>query len=550
MHVFRKYILFSGFLILLFTACKNQEKSKNIEGEETSEGLISEENFKITDSKSLESYFKTGIDSSKYHYPKNLSGFYKENEFRPVWNNGEFREDLIRNIENIESEGLFPEDYHASEIKDLLASVSSNSAEKNAELEILLTDNFFRLAHDLNTGKLDPTQLYEYWGTPLNEINTGEILKIAIKEQNISSILDSLKPKNKVYTGLKRALREYDKTKFSEKNITKVPPGKLIRPGERDGRIPLVAKRLGELGFYKKPTDTSTLLSDDLQKSIERFQKSYGLEEDGIIGASTIDNLNMTKEDRYHQILVNMERWRWYPRDLGEHFIIINIADFQLNVIKDEDTVGTYKTMVGLPYRQTPVFSDQIKYVIYNPTWTIPPTIEKKDVLPGMRRDKNYLKDRSLNIYDKDNNPVDASTIDWNSSEPLKYTYRQGPGPTNPLGRVKIIYPNKYMIYLHDTSHRSLFNKRNRARSSGCVRVQDALKLAKYLLNDQPKYDDEKIEEILDSGKTTEIPVTKKVSVHHFYWTAYPENDSIKFIDDIYNLDKKLWEYLKPTENR
>ncbi|AVR45558.1 hypothetical protein C7S20_09920 [Christiangramia fulva] len=545
---FRNLIHFSIFLFLIaFSGCKNDEEKK--EASSTSEEKVTKKAENLTNSHSLQNLFASGIDSTAFYAPAQISAFYRKNEFQPIWNDSQLREDIIANIENSEAKGLFPEDYHASEIRELHNSINSNSDEKNARFEILLTDAFFRLAHDLATGKLNPKELYANWGTPLNSVAPENLLSNVIKKNNVSEILVSLEPENPVYSGLKKALRNFEKDSFSEEKITKIPAGKLIRPGERDERISKVAKRLQELGFHQKSTDTTKLYGEDLEKSLRNFQKAHGLEEDGIIGGSTIDNLNKSQEDRYHQVLVNLERWRWYPRKLGEQYILINISDFQLNLIKEGDTLGTYKTMVGLPSRQTPVFSDEIEYVIYNPTWTIPPTIEKKDVVPGMRRDRNYLKERSLNVYDKQNNRVDPSKIEWTSSEPYSYTYRQGPGPTNPLGQVKIIYPNKYMIYLHDTPHRELFNKRNRARSSGCVRVENALQLAKYLLNDQPKYDDEKIKEILDSGKTTEIPVTKKVSVHHFYWTAYPENDSIKFIDDIYDLDEELWQNLKPTGN-
>lgn len=533
-------LLISLFLI----ACKNEEKAP-VAFEPKSTAEIKN----LTTEKKLENTFSEGIDSSAFYTPSALSEFYRENKYQPVWDQAENRKDLFSNIENVESEGLFPEDYHFSELKELLNSAASNSPEQNTKLELLLSDAFLRLSHDLGTGKLNPKKLYKSWGTPLNSVDPQKLLEAVIKTGNIGKILDSLKPKSEVYTGLKNSLKKIDKNELSEEKITIIPSGKLVRPGESDKRIPLIAKRLNELGFLKSKVDSTTSYNERLEESLKRFQKAHGLEEDGIIGNSTISNLNMSKQDRYHQVLINMERWRWYPRDLGEQYLIINVADFQLKLVKNGDTIGTYKTMVGIPSRQTPVFSDEIEYVIYNPTWTIPPTIEKKDVIPGMRRDPDYLRNRSLNVYDSQNNRVDPSKIDWHSSEPLKYTYRQGAGPTNPLGQVKIIYPNKYMIYLHDTPHRELFDKKNRARSSGCVRVQNALKLAKYLLNDQPEYDDKKIQEILDSGKTTQIPVTKKVSVHHFYWTAYPVGDSIKFIDDIYSLDKKLWENFKPTRN-
>lgn len=545
MRIFRLSVFY--FMIFFFlTACKNEVKEKDPVAFEPKNAAEVEN---LTSEKKLKNVFSEEIDSTDFFNPIVLAEFYRKKDYQPVWDQSKNREDLFSNIENIESEGLFPEDYHFSELKELLKSAASNSPAQNTKLELLLTDAFLRLSHDLGTGKLNPKQLYRNWGTPLNSVNSEKLLEKAISEGNISKILDSLTPKSEVYTGLKKALKEIDKAKLSEEKITVIPSGKLIKPGEQDERIPIIAKRLNELGFLQRRSDSTTFYKENIQASIQRFQQTHGLEEDGIIGNSTISNLNMSKKDRYNQILINMERWRWYPRDLGEEYILINIPDFQLKLVKDKDILETHKIMVGIPSRQTPIFSDEIEYVIYNPTWTIPPTIEKKDVIPGMRRDPNYLGNRSLNVYDSENNRVDPAKINWNSSEPLKYIYRQGAGPTNPLGQVKIIYPNKYMVYLHDTPHRELFDKRYRARSSGCVRVQNALKLAKYLLNNQPEYDDEKIGKILNSGKTTEIPVTKKVRVHHFYWTAYPVRDSIKFIDDLYNLDKKLWENFKPSMN-
>ncbi len=482
------------------------------------------------------------------HYSE-VSNFYTQNNYEPVWNDRAYREVLFRNIENIEEDGLFFEDYHGPFLQKALSNLDSNTEEENTRLEILLTDAFLSLSNHLATGKLNPKDIYEIWGTPLNNFNAEDVLNNALKNGDIQDALDSVRPHNIVYNGLKKSLKEFKEEELSEeRNITKVPTGKLIRPGETDSRIGLIRKRFQELGYSIENDTQDTLYSADLEKIIKDFQKTRGLEVDGIIGNSSIRDLNMTREDRYHQILVNMERWRWYPRELGEHYIIINVANFVLQVVKNGDTIRTHKTMVGTQARKTPVFSDEIGYIVYNPTWTIPPTIKKNDVIPGSKRDPEYLSKKHLTAYDREGNVIDPSTIDWSSSAALNYTYRQKAGPANPLGLVKIIYPNKYMIYLHDTPSKALFNKNIRAQSSGCVRVQDALDLAKYLLDDQQKYDDKKIQEIIDSGKTTEIPVTKKVKVHHFYWTAYRERDSIKFIEDIYNLDQELWKRLRPQE--
>ena len=533
-------VLLCLFLIL---GCKNDQEEPGIEQRNEVEEIKD-----LTDSGEIEDFFDDHPDEEKQIYNLQLvKGFYEENEYEPVWTNRELREDLFRNIESIEEEGLFYEDYHGEELQKLLSSLDTNTEEENNFLEILLTDSFIQLSQDLATGKLNPKEIYEIWGTPLNKVDPKALLKQAIADSNIDKALESVKPKHVVYQGLKNALKEFKKTDWRNAPATKISDGKLIRPGESDERIFSVTKRLSELGYYKGRIDsTNTKFNDSIQNALKEFQKDHDLQIDALLGNATIKNLNFTKEDRLHQLLINMERWRWYPRDLGDHYIIVNIPNYELSVVKDNDTVRTHKTMVGTDVRKTPIFSDEIGYIIYNPTWTIPPTIKKNDVIPGAKRDAGYLKRKNLNVYDGSGNMLDPSNIDWSSSKALSYTYRQPAGPSNPLGVVKIIYPNEYMIYLHDTPSKKLFDNNARAESSGCVRVQDALGLAEYLISDQNKYDSEKIEDILKSRKTTEIALTQKVQVHHFYWTAFQKKDTIKFIDDIYDLDSKLWELLKP----
>ncbi|GAA4315650.1 L,D-transpeptidase family protein [Christiangramia aestuarii] len=502
----------------------------------------------LTDSDEIEDYLEDEFQPEKFHYRDRLIEFYNNNEYEPVWSNRKLRDDLFRNIENIEEEGLFFEDYHGEQLQELLTSINTNTEEENNLLEILLTDSFFRLSEDLANGKLNPRKIYEIWGSPANEIDPTQLLKSAIASEDIDAALESVKPNHIVYKGLKKALKEYKKEDWRNTPATRIEPGKLIKPGEEDPRIFSVTKRLAELGYYKAEIDSSnTKFNKSIQDALKEFQKEHDLQIDALLGESTIKNLNYTKEDRLHQLLVNMERWRWYPRDLGDHYIIVNIPNYELNVVKNGDTIRTHKTVVGKNYRKTPVFSDQIEYVIYNPTWTIPPTIKKNDVIPGASKDIGYLRKKNIKIYDGSGNTVDPASVDWSSSKARSYTYRQPAGATNPLGIVKIIYPNEHMIYLHDTPSKNLFEDNARAASSGCVRVQDALGLAEYLLSDQEKYDKKKIEDILKSGKTTEIPVTQTVRVHHFYWTAFQKKDTTKFIDDIYDLDRQLWELLKPS---
>lgn len=528
--------------LFLLWGCKNENETPGIEERNEVKEIGS-----LTKAGRIEDFLEKSPNEPKLYNSQAVLSFYEENDFAPIWNNRKLREELYRNIENAEDEGLFFEDYHGEALKDLLSSIDSNSKAENDYLELLLTDSFLRLSEDLATGKLNPKELYQIWGTPLNQIDPTGLLNKAISEEDIQKALDSVRPDHIVYHGLKKALRQFKRFGIEEDSATQIGSGKLIRPGESDERMRSVAQRLSELGYFKgEPDSVKTNYNEEVQEAVKAFQQEHGLQVDALLGNSTIQNLNLTRRDRYHQIIVNLERWRWYPRDLGEHYIIINIPDYRLSVVKNRDTIRSHRIMVGTQVRKTPVFSDQVQYIVYNPTWTIPPTIKKNDVIPGVKRDPAYLRKRGLRIYDSQGSTVDPSTVDWSSSKPLSYTYRQHPGASNPLGMVKIIYPNEYMIYLHDTPSKDLFEKNARAQSSGCVRVQDALGLARYILSDQEKYDDKKIEEIIQSGKTTEIPVTQDVRVHHFYWTAINEKDTIRFIDDIYNLDKNLWERLKP----
>ncbi len=475
-----------------------------------------------------------------------LDSIYSKRNYTPIWTERAMREDLYRSIERASEDGLNPEDYHLSYLTNSLANLSELNDGERSLTEIILTDAFFALASDYNSGKLNPAEIYDIWGLESNKIDLPGLLNYGVQKKNIIAAIDSVIPKHEVYKGLKRSLKEYLKLAEKEENPTFISEeGESIKADEKDERIPNIKRRLKELGYWDKEiVDSATVYEESLQEAVKEYQEKYGIETDGVIGAGTIETLNTTYQKRLEQILVNLERWRWYPKDLGDQHIVVNIANYRLHFVRDGDTVASHRTMVGTEARKTPIFSDEVEHIVYNPTWTIPPTIKSKDVIPSAKRDPNYISKKNYSIFDRSGKRLSANEVDWSSPEVKGYTFRQEAGPANPLGLVKIIYPNKYMIYLHDTPSKSLFDKNLRAQSSGCVRVQNALELAKMLLSDQPKYDDEKIREILDSGKTTTIKVTQKVKVHHLYWTAWNENSSTRFAEDIYKRDAAIYKLL------
>lgn len=386
---------FAFALFLLFSACKNNEEQPGIEERNDIKEITS-----LTDESSIEDFFDDPSPEVKdLNYSEEVSSFYEARDFEPVWNDRALREDLFRNIENIEDEGLFFEDYHGDQLQKLFRSLNENSGEENNLLEILLTDSYLRLSKDLATGKLKPTEVHEIWGTTINKVDAVSLLRNAISSGNIQESLDTLKPNHIVYYQLKSALKKFKKAGIEEKQPTKINRGKLIKPGDDSDRMLSITKRLSELGYYKAAIDSTNITyNEEIQDAVKEFQLEHDIQVDALLGNTTISNLNLTRKDRYQQILVNLERWRWLPRELGDHYIIVNIPGFQLSVVKDQDTIRTHKIMVGTEARKTPVFSDEIGYIIYNPTWTIPPTIKKNDVIPGAQKDIGYFQRKNIEI--------------------------------------------------------------------------------------------------------------------------------------------------------
>jgi L,D-transpeptidase YcbB len=263
---------------------------------------------------------------------------------------------------------------------------------------------------------------------------------------------------------------------------------------------------------------------------------------DGVIGKITVTSLNFSKKQRREQIIANLERWKWFPRAMGKEYLIINIPDYRLSLVKNQDTLRTHKVIVGRQKRKTPVLSSKLAQAIFNPTWTVPPTILREDVIPAILKDHNYLAQTNIKLYDLNGNFVPASQ--WRLWNANNYRYVQSPGTFNSLGMVKLTFPNRFSIYLHDTNHREFFTKAERSLSSGCVRVDNPMELTEYLLDDAKNWNLEKITETLQSEKTKYINIKKEVFIHILYWTAWSEKNTLIFRDDIYNLDADLYDKL------
>ncbi|UJH91085.1 L,D-transpeptidase family protein [Antarcticibacterium sp. 1MA-6-2] len=530
------------FILFLLISCKNDSS-----GSKDSFFSFGSDEVEILGTADIIQQELTTEENLKLLRKDSALAFYKRRNFEPAWQDHDTRENLLKTFDEAEVEGLYAKDYHGEEIRKKLENIQDLDDTEKSRLDIILTDAFLEFGEHLLNGKTNPKNFHEIYDVPRDSLSTLSILEEVVQEKKLEESIEKLRPHHPLYFGLIESSREYKKLKENFKGFEIIPEGEMVKAGEKDQRLPLIQERLKFFGHLNEVDSTNVTNSENIQEALKSFQKENGIEADGIIGNSTIKMLNKGYDKRYEDVLVNLERWRWYPRELGDHYIIVNIANFQLHVVKDNDTVKSHKTMVGTEARKTPIFSEEIDHIVFNPTWTIPPTIKTRDVIPGMRKNSNYLSRKNIEVYDASGSPVSASSINWNGDEAQSYTFRQEPGVTNPLGRVKIMYPNQYLIYLHDTPSKALFERDSRSESSGCVRVEDAIGLAEYLLSDQGQYSSKKIEEIIAKGATKQIEMKQKVKVYHLYWTAWRENGKTRFTEDIYNYDNKILEALKAS---
>ena len=274
---------------------------------------------------------------------------------------------------------------------------------------------------------------------------------------------------------------------------------------------------------------------------MKAFQRRHGLAADGALGRETLVALNVPVEERIQQLRVNLERGRWILHNLESTFIVVNVAGYHSSYIKDGQMVWQGRAQVGRPLRQTPSFKAEMTYLVFNPTWTVPPTILAQDYLPFLKQDPGYVSRKGLKVIDRAGRAVEPWQIDWShySATYSPYLLRQDPGPRNALGRVKFIFPNDHAVFLHDTPNQKLFDRTTRAFSSGCIRVENALDLARLLLNDEAQWNRKSIDRVIESGKTRTVSLHAPVPVLLLYWTAWIGPDrQVNFGHDLYDRDK------------
>lgn len=489
------------------------------------------------------------INGNKIAAVRLIPEFYAKRQFTPAWRDGSKRDELIGIIRDVYNEGLNPEDYLLHSLLHYHEQESQLTDRDRVDFDILLTESLVRLGYHLRFGKVDPKSQDPNWNLnrSLENEDPAAIIQAAIDSYSIQAFIDRTIPRQAFYAQYKQALADYLNIK-AQGGWPVVPPGPSLKPGMQDPRIAILTRRLQAEGYLHGPLPGPPDYFDAaLDDAVNRFQQRHGLGTDGVVGRQTLEALNVSVEDRIDQTRVNLERSRWVFKDIQGDFLIINIAGFKAYFVRDNQLIWTSRVMVGRPYRRTPVFKSEIKYMILNPTWTVPPIILRNDVLPRVKTDPGYIEEQRFSVLDQAGKRIDPASIDWTvyPEKNFPYTLRQESGPDNALGRLKFVFPNSHFVYLHDTPHKELFDRPERTFSSGCIRIENPLQLAELLLNDREKWNQQKIAEAISTDQTQTIYLPEPVTIMLLYWTVVIEPDgTVNFRKDIYGLDKKVLQAL------
>ncbi|MGD8575205.1 MAG: L,D-transpeptidase family protein [Gammaproteobacteria bacterium] len=497
------------------------------------------------------------VDLDRLYLPGVLGRFYGARGDIPGWVDDQGALPVAGTMPAIirasREDGLQPDDYHLQAIQQLLTLTGRGTAPDHrqlATLELLLSDAFLLLAQHELDGRVDPTVINPLLSVKHHSRDLSGLLTSVLAGADPRTTLARLLPDDPGYRELRRALARY-RSQAANGDPEPVADGPPLKRGATGPRVLALIRHLETEGDLPLGDTSGDWFGPAVEEAVARFQLRHGLSTDGIAGRVTLAAINRPAAERVAQIRVNLERRRWLPYHLEPRRVVVNIADFRATLFVDGDPVLSNRVIVGKPYRQTPEFSDRIRYLVINPDWDVPNTIAAEDILPAVRSDPGYLERRGFQVlvgWNEAERAVSPDSINWRkvSADRLAYHFRQAPGPANPLGRIKFMFPNRFGVYLHDTPSASLFRSSTRTFSSGCIRVANALGLARRLLElDGGTGAEEKLESALASGETSRIDLNRPLPVHIVYMTAWVDDTGLlQFRNDVYDRDPPILEAL------
>jgi murein L,D-transpeptidase YcbB/YkuD len=506
---------------------------------------------------------KTACPQAPYCNPSSVTRFYQMRKYEPAWTRDGYplpvAERLVNAIKTADAEGLQPRDYHLERIESSLGTIRQILARNERpaagtiiETEILLSDAYLVYAAHLLNGRVNPETLHaDEWTIYPARFNLARHLSTALDGGDVEGSLKAFLPAQPGYGRLRTALIVY--RGLAERGGWPVIPGDgRLEKGMKSDRVPMLRSRLKVTGDMPAPVDgASDLFDEAVEEAVKRFQLRHGLFDDGIVGTRTLRALNVPVDRRIRQIELNLERWHWLPQNMGNPYIMVNIAGYGLEVVENESPVLTMKIIVGTAYQKTPVFSGKMTYIEMNPFWNVPHSIATAETLEKIRQNPAFFAKENMRVFTAGQNgeEVSPTTIDWSqlSENNFPYRLRQEPGPRNPLGRIKFMFPNKHSVYLHDTSDPQLFRKERREFSHGCIRIEKPMEMAEFVMRGSKEWTIEKIKAVLKTKETTVANLPTPIPVHILYFTAWGNGDgTIHFLEDIYRRDERLNRALQP----
>ncbi|MGB6948154.1 MAG: L,D-transpeptidase family protein [Methyloceanibacter sp.] len=429
---------------------------------------------------------------------------------------------------------------------------SGNADAKSlADAEIKISFAVLGYARDARGGRIEPTRLSANLDPTLALPDPLEVIESIAIRSNPAGYLRSFQPDQPQFEALRQALIEARGGSVT-KDVVRIPDGPMLRIGMEDDQVALLRKRL-ELPSEGGAKDT--LFDESLAAAVRGYQATHGAMPDGVVGPGTRRLLNQqhhaaASPARTRLILLNMERWRWLPHDLGQFYVTVNVPEFMLRVMGEGKPVHTARVVVGKPDKQTPVFSNEMQTIVFNPYWNMPNSIKTEEIRPYIREEGGWFGGGGWNtaVLQRHNlrinvggREVDPSRIDWNRIDIRSLRIYQPPGPDNVLGNVKFLFPNKHDVYMHDTPQKFLFAKPVRAESHGCMRVQNPDQLALALLKQDQGWTSGRIASAIQNGYDQQIPLRQKIPVYITYFTLWVNADgSMSTFGDLYGHDARM----------
>jgi len=466
---------------------------------------------------------------------ESIVAFYQKRDYAPLWIDGSAVNArgtaAVKYLAGVAADGLEPSDYPTPAVG------AGADADALAEAEIRLTDAVLDFARHASGGRVHYTRISADIAFNLERPEPADVLAKLADATDVAAALDSFNPQHPGYQALKAALATARTAKPADKpDVVVIAGGPILRPGMSDPRVVDLRKRLGVAADPESP-----LYDDTVFRAVKDFQQDKGLGSDGILGPNTVRAMNGKQRpsaDPVATIIANMERWRWLPRDLGRTYVMVNVPDFTLRVVRDHKPVWSTKIVVGKPNLKTPLTTASMKYITVNPTWNVPPSIIRNEYLPVIERDPTALERTGLKM---EQNPDGTIRI------------FQPPGDRNALGRIRFNFPNKFLVYQHDTPDKQLFARDVRAYSHGCMRVQDPIKYGEVLLSlalPGEGYTQARLRKMF-GGSEININFPKPIPVHLTYQTAFVDDaGKLTIRGDIYGWDASVLSWLTGSQRK